>query len=33
MATFVIGPRGMPDRLEIAGTTLRRIEGGAAYVR
>jgi CubicO group peptidase (beta-lactamase class C family) len=33
MATFVIGPRAMPDRLEIAGTTLRRIEAGAADVR
>ena len=26
MATFIIGPRGMPDRLEIGGTTLRRVE-------
>jgi CubicO group peptidase (beta-lactamase class C family) len=30
MATFIIGPRGTPDRLEIAGTTLRRVEASAS---
>jgi CubicO group peptidase (beta-lactamase class C family) len=33
MATFIIGPRGTPDRLEIAGTTLRRMEGNASDAR
>jgi CubicO group peptidase (beta-lactamase class C family) len=30
MATFIIGPRGTTDRLEIAGMTLRRVEGRAS---
>lgn len=33
MATFIVGPRGTPDRLEIAGTTLRRTEGSASDPR
>jgi CubicO group peptidase (beta-lactamase class C family) len=33
MATFVIGPRGVADRLEIAGTTLRRTEGSTSDAR
>jgi CubicO group peptidase (beta-lactamase class C family) len=33
MATFVIGSRGVADRLEIAGTTLRRTEGGTSEAR
>jgi CubicO group peptidase (beta-lactamase class C family) len=33
MATFVIGPRGTADRLEIAGTTLRRVEANVSGAR
>jgi CubicO group peptidase (beta-lactamase class C family) len=33
MATFIIGSRGTPDRLEIAGMTLRRMEGSIPGAR
>jgi hypothetical protein len=33
MATFILGARGTPDRLEISGATLRRAERSAADSR
>jgi uncharacterized protein DUF3471 len=33
MATFIVGVRGTPDRLEIAGATFRRVEGSASEAR